>query len=169
MTEKDASLVLHWDGRLLPDLTGNRENSNSERLSILISSPDIQLEKLLPVPKLPAVTGAAMAHATIQTIREWHLEGRIEALCFDTTASNTGIHAGCCQLIEAELGSPLLSLVCRHHIMELLLAAVFKAVMAGSSGLDILLFKRFREQWSFIPVEGFLAFEEPRVEEYKEW
>jgi len=65
------------------------------------------LEKLLAVSKLPAATGTAMAHATIQIIREWHLEDRIEALCFDTTASNTGIHAGCCQLIEAELGRPL--------------------------------------------------------------
>ena len=41
--------------------------------------------------------------------------------------------------------------------------------MEGSSGPDIQLFKRFREQWSSIPVEGFLAFEEPRVDEYKEW
>jgi len=53
--------------------------------------------------------------------------------------------------------------------MELILAAVFKAVMAGSSGPDIQLFKRFREQWSFIPVEGFLAFGEPRVDDYNEW
>jgi hypothetical protein len=167
--EKDASLVLHWDGKLLPDLTGKGEGAKVERLPILISSPDMQFEKLLAIPKLPAGTGAAMAHATIQTVREWKLEDRVEALCFDTTASNTGIHSGCCQLIEVELGRPLLYLACRHHIMELILATVFKAVMAASSGPEIQLFKRFREQWSFIPVEGFLAFSEPRVDDYKEW
>jgi hypothetical protein len=131
--EKDASLVLHWDGKLLPDLTGGEEGLKVDRLPILVSSPDIEFEKLLAVPKLPSSTGAAMANETVRVIREWKLEERVEALSFDTTASNTGIHSGCCRLIEVELGRPLLHLACRHHIMELILAAVFKAVMASSN------------------------------------
>ena len=51
----------------------------------------------------------------------------VKVLSFDTTASNTGIHSGCCQLLGEALGRPLLHLACRHHIMELILAAVFKA------------------------------------------
>lgn len=52
--------------------------------------------------------------------------------------------------------------------MELILAAILKAVMAAS-GPDIQLFKRYREQWSFIPVEGVLAFSEPKVDDHSEW
>lgn len=47
---------------------------------------------------------------------------------------------------------------------------MFKAeILVASSGPDIQLFKRFREQWSFIPKDGFSAFVDPRVQEYKEW
>ena len=102
--KNDAALVLHWDGKLLPDLTGKGEGAKVERLPILISSPDIRFEKLLSITKLSVGTGAAMANAAIKTIKEWKLEEHVQALCFDTTSSNTGIHSGCCKLIEAELG-----------------------------------------------------------------
>jgi len=41
--------------------------------------------------------------------------------------------------------------------------------MAASSGPDIQLFKRFREQWSHIPKDGFSSFMNPRVNDYREW
>ena len=78
-------------------------------------------EKLLAVPKLPSNADAAMTKAIIQIIQEWKLEDRVKALSFDTTASNTGIHSGCCQLLGEALGRPLLHLACRYHIMELIL------------------------------------------------
>ena len=53
--------------------------------------------------------------------------------------------------------------------MELILGAVFKSVMAASSGPDIQVFKRFCEQWSFVPTQGFLAFGGPRVDNNREW
>jgi hypothetical protein len=60
-------------------------------LQILVSSPDIEFEKLLAIPKLSPRTGAAMANATVRIVQEWKLEERIEALSFDTTSSKTGI------------------------------------------------------------------------------
>jgi len=89
---KHASLVLHCDGKLLPNLTGKGEGEKVDRLPVLVSSPDIQYEKLLAVLKLHSGTGAAMANATVQIIREWKVEKYVEALSFDTTASNMGIH-----------------------------------------------------------------------------
>ncbi len=35
--------------------------------------------------KVAAGTGAAMANATIQTVKDWKLEERVTALCFETT------------------------------------------------------------------------------------
>ena len=140
-----------------------------DQLPVLLSSPALEFEKLLAVPKLPSSSGAAMAKAIVEIIQEWKLEDRVEALSFDTTASNTGIHSGCCQLLGEALGRPLLHLACRHHIMELILAAVFKAEMVASSGPDIPLFKRFREQWFCIPRAGFSVYVDPRLDEYRDW
>ena len=72
-----------------------------------------------------------MANATMRIIREWKVEEHVEAVSFGATASNTGVHSRFCQLIEEELGRPLLHLACRHHIMELILATAFKVDMAA--------------------------------------
>ena len=97
---EDASLVLHWEGKLLSDLTGNGECAEVGGLPILVSNPDIELtvDKLLAAPKLTSGTRAVMVN--VQIILERTLEKYVEALLFNTTAFNIGIHSGCCKLIE---------------------------------------------------------------------
>lgn len=80
----------------------------------------------------------------------WKIEEKIEALCFDTTGSNTGRINGACINIEKMFDRDLLYLPCRHHIFELVLKSCFDVLMGASSGPDINLFKRFRESWSTI-------------------
>jgi len=84
---------------------------------------------------------------------------RVGGLCFDTTASNTGKKAGACILLEEKLEHNMLYFACRHHIMELIIGAAFEktAGAGGSSGPEIKLFKRFRDQWEFIDKESFQA------------
>ncbi|KAG0724266.1 hypothetical protein GWK47_040937 [Chionoecetes opilio] len=124
--EHDAVFILHWDGKLLP---GSESQGHVDRLAIVVTSPSLEGEKLLAIPALPSGTGEAMASKVEETIRHWKFEDRVEGLCFDTTASNTGVHAGCCTLLEQKLGRPL-NLACRHHVMELILASAFKATFA---------------------------------------
>ena len=38
--------ALHWDGKLLPDLTGKENATHVNRLPILIVSPNVEYEKL---------------------------------------------------------------------------------------------------------------------------
>ena len=83
-------------------------------------------------------------------IQEWNLTDRSRFVCFDTTASNTGVHAGACVLLVEKLGRDLISLACRHHIMKLMVAKVFDTVMGPSSGPNIKLFQRFREYWGSV-------------------
>jgi len=71
-------------------------------------------------------------------------------MCFDTTSSNTGRLAGACVLLEQMLGKELLLLACRHHIMELIIGAVFKVCMGSSSSPEVPFFKRFREHWTSV-------------------
>lgn len=79
------AVVLHWDGKLLPDLTGKQ---TVDRLPIVITNNGS--EQLLGVPKLLQGTAKAQADAVYQHLVEWGLIDQVKAMCFDTTASNTG-------------------------------------------------------------------------------
>ncbi|GBO21154.1 hypothetical protein AVEN_169103-1 [Araneus ventricosus] len=48
------------------------------------------------------------------------------------------------------MNKKLLYLAGRHHIMELIIGAVFNKCMGFSSTPDVLLFKRFQAYWEFI-------------------
>ena len=51
-------------------------------------------------------------------------------------------------LLEQTLGRNLVSLVCRQHVMELIVARVFNNLMEASRGPGMRLFKRFAELWT---------------------
>ena len=71
-------------------------------------------------------------------------------MCFDTTSSNTGRLPGTCVLLEEKFERELLSLACRHHVMELVIGSVIQVCMGSSSCPDVPLFKRFQAQWAII-------------------
>jgi hypothetical protein len=141
----NTALTVHWDGKLMRDLTGIEK---VDRLPILVST--MGEKKLLDIPKLPSGTGQIIAQAVNNAIREWGLDNLVRAMCFDTTSSNTGRIAGACTILEQLLDRPLLHFGCRHHILELVLAAAFAVCMGPSSAPEILVFQRFRGQWPAI-------------------
>lgn len=135
-------IVVHWDGKLLPAL-----NTTVERLPIVVTSKDT--EQLLAVPSLESSTGEEQAQAIYNALREWELTDIVQALCCDTTASNTGRLNGACVLLEQKLQKDILYLPCRHHIYELVLRGVFEAKIPQiSSSPNVFLFKNFKQQWS---------------------
>lgn len=156
-------LTVHWDGKLMQDLTSHE---HVDRLPVLISG--VGVEQLLGVPKLPSGTGEAQASAVVNSLGEWGVADEVCALCFDTTASNTGHRSGACALIEQKLDRDLLYMACRHHVMELVVGAAFEKTVGSagaSTGPDILLFKRFKEQWPYIDRASFKpAASDPAVE-----
>lgn len=143
-------ITVHWDGKLMLDLTGRK---HVDRLPVIVTGDGVR--QMLGVPKLAAGTAEAQACAVMDCLEEWKLCDNVSSLCFDTTSSNTGKHGGACVLLERKIGRELLHLACRHHIMELVLSAAFKTVFGTSSGPDVLLFKRFRDQWDKIDKENF--------------
>ena len=90
------------------------------------------------------------AYAIHQVLQDWYVTERIAFMPFDNTASNTGLTNGACSLLEQKLSQELISLGCRHHIHELIVARVFDSVMGCSSGPDIQLLKRFMVAWTVI-------------------
>ena len=143
-------LTVHWDGKLMEDLTSKE---HVDRLPVLISG--VGVEQLLGVPKLSSGTGEAQAAAVISCLEKWDITDQVAALCFDTTASNTGHRSGACSIIEQKLDRDLLFLSCRHHVMELIVGAAFEKTTGASAGPEILLFKRFRDKWRFIDHTSF--------------
>ncbi|KAG0718091.1 hypothetical protein GWK47_053151 [Chionoecetes opilio] len=101
---EEPPLIVHWDGKLLPDLTGEGEGNLLDRLPIIVSSPALEKEKLLGMPKLPAGTGAAMATKVVEVLGEGGYQGEGGRYVFRHDASNTGIHTGCCRLLEEAFG-----------------------------------------------------------------
>lgn len=140
-----VSLTVHWDGKLIPALTGKEQ---VDRLPVLVSG--LGVNQLLAVPKLESGTGAAQADAVVNALQEWDITDRVAAMSFDTTSSNTGHISGTCTLIQQKLGRELLFLACRHHVLELLVGAVFRTCMVSTSGPEVLLFKRFGQKWSLM-------------------
>ena len=141
----NSPLVLHWDGKILANITGD---TLVDRLPIVVSG--VKIEQLLGVPQLVAGTGVLMAEAICRVIDEWGITDKVFGMCFDTTASNTGKHAGACVLIEKLLNRSLFHFACRHHVAEVILSGVFGSCFGASKGPDDLLFKRFQSRWQFI-------------------
>jgi hypothetical protein len=142
--DPEPPLIVHWDGKLLPDITGTEK---VDRLPVIVTGTNV--EQLLGVPKLASGTGQDQANAVVARLDEWGLRSKICGLCFDTTASNTGRHSGACVLIEQALGRNLLHFACRHHILEIVQEKVFTAlkITGATSGPDIAMFKLFKDHW----------------------
>lgn len=142
--DPDIRLTVHWDGKLIPALSGKY---NVDRLPVLVSG--FGVSQLLAVPLLESGTGENQAAAVVDALHEWNIADRVVAMSFDTTSSNTGQFSGACTLIQQKLEKDLMFLACRHHIMELLVGAAFSACMETiTSGPDVALFKRFAKKWS---------------------
>lgn len=89
--------------------------------------------------------------AILSQLDDWQLENRIRAICFDTTSVNTGERNGTCKKLRDKYNNKLLSLACRHHIMEIIISAVYSIALADESrSPNLNLFVRFKAEWNNI-------------------
>ena len=116
-------------------------------MQIVVSG--VNTEKLLAIPKLPVSTSELMGNAVVQTLQDWKgVPDWLAGLCFDTTSENTGINTGAITVIQrASFDKCLLLLAFRHHILEIISAAVFDKFLK-SSGPQIALFGHFKNSGS---------------------
>lgn len=107
-------------------------------------------DQILGIPKIIG-TGESEAKAVISVVLcEWKLNNQIKGLCFDTTASNTGINVGTYVKIEQLLQRELWNLSCCHHVLEIILSSVFLKAIRPSSGPNVEIFQNFCLKWSGI-------------------
>ena len=159
-------LVLHWDGKLLPQAFNTW--SVEERIALVFSGVDF--EEILGVPVASDGTGQEVAKTVFTEVERLELRDRIIGLSFDTTAANSGMLKGACIHIESLLDRPLLWLACRHHVYEVVLKHVFDECCGRASGPEIFEFKRFQMRWKVMdrrPYCTLLDQEEPLNDFYE--
>lgn len=168
-TASECPLVVHWDGKIMKNTTKEANNvitaTNTDRLAVVVTGHKI--EKVLGISKLMSGEGEAQANATYQLLQLWNIADFVVGMSFDTTSSNTGVVKGSCSLLEKRLGRNLLHLACRHHIYEIIVAALFDNLFGPSSGPNIPLFQKFQKAWPTVNKIDFTALEDVRLEEEK--
>ena len=117
-------LAVQWDGKLFPDIS---DIEKVDRLPVLVSgNGQVQL-----LAKLPSTTEAAQAQAVFDVLQKINLDKKVEAMCFNTTSSNTGCHKGACVILEQLLGQDLLHIGCHYYILEILAKTAFQEIMGS--------------------------------------
>ncbi|GBM90477.1 hypothetical protein AVEN_75854-1 [Araneus ventricosus] len=140
-------MTLHWNGKLLPALSARK--SKEERLPIVISYG--LKEQLIALPRLDNSTGKEQTQAVWKAILDWNLEDKVQILCCDTTASNTGRFNEACTLLEQKFNREILFFACRHHVYELVLKAIFEVkIKQVTTSPDIPLLKTLKDNWKNI-------------------
>ena len=124
--------MIHWDGKLITELTGKQKQ---DRLPVFVSVKGIS--QLLTVAKLSAEKAIAQAQAVVNAVKDWQIDSQLQAMCCDTTSSNTGRLNGTCINTEQSLNKQLLFLTCRHHMLKLIIGAVFTACIGTLSGPEV--------------------------------
>lgn len=85
----------------MPDLTAGNNLIVTDRLAIVLTGGGIS--KLLGVPKMCNGTGRAQADTVYSALLDWNVVDQVKGMCFDTTASNTGVRNVACNYIESIL------------------------------------------------------------------
>ncbi|ESO04332.1 hypothetical protein HELRODRAFT_191761 [Helobdella robusta] len=138
----NTSLVVHFDGKLLPNFDG----VNIDCLPIVVSGKNVK--KLIAIPKVGG-TGINIGTTIVQLLQNWEgVSNWLAGLCFDTS-SNTGIHTGAITIIQKSFNKHFLFLACRHHIFKIIGTALFDLFFT-LSGPQIAIFNRFKDQWPSI-------------------
>ena len=87
-------LTIHWDGKLMEDLTGKQ---HVDRLPVLVSG--VGVDQLLGVPNTTG-TGRDQARCVVEVLTEWDRTDLVVALALDTTSANTGHPSDACAVID---------------------------------------------------------------------
>ena len=87
---KHKFFVLHWDGKIIQYINGTTE----ERLAIALSAPNFIPGQFLAAPVIANGKGNTMANCVHEITTEYGFLNEVEAMVFDTTASNTGVYKG---------------------------------------------------------------------------
>lgn len=98
----DSPLVLHWDGKMLPNSNLDRK---VDRIAVVVTGKGVS--QTLDIPFLEqSATGKTQADLVLKTVATWkNVPDKIKFLCSDTTSVNSGRIKGTRVWIEKLTGN----------------------------------------------------------------
>ena len=140
-----SGLAVHADGKKLDE-----HGTVTERFPIALSGFEGGEARIIEIPKIDNGQGITMANATLAALKAVNADTKIVAVVGDTTSSITGIHSGMFRKLEDLIGRPVLKTPCRHHSIDLLQGAAFKALFGPTKSPARSDFVTFRKAWPTI-------------------
>lgn len=161
-----------FDHQSTRKLTGKYEG-NSHRLAIVWYSDG--KHNVIGMPEMPNKTAGSQLVAIRQSFEDFGIENdQVVALTCDNENTNTGIHRGTCTMLENALNKPLLRLMCRHHILEIIIKDVYNHLFTSDTPNNIFylmlrgIWAELRENdFSFEPFNEDNFFEDMDLEAYE--
>lgn len=152
IASSDEKVIIHFDGKKFAKINGKHLGVDSRMIAMCHTrTGDIPLG----LPTLESGTAQSYVNEIIGLSENSNLIGRIVGLVCDTTAVNTGERGGVWAVFEAETGTEILHLACRHHVKEILLAAAFMASFGKMEAPTITIFDQLKMEWSYIKERGY--------------
>lgn len=147
LSNSEDKIIVQFDGKSYPKLN-ERHIGSDERIIVLSHTQKGDIPLGLFVVETHSASNCAITVS--DAIKKNNLTNRIVGMVSDTENVNTGRTNGACVQIEQKLQKPLLHLMCRHHIFEVVLKDVFEAVFGRSSGPKVKTFDILNENWPYI-------------------
>lgn len=142
-----------FDHQKMKQLSG-KYCEKEDRLALLWHSNFV--DKLLSIDKMPNKTGTSQFRSIKSACESYEIESeRIVALTCDNAITNTGNENGTCSLLEADLFKDFLRLMCRHHILEIMLKCVYKLLFKSGAPTNVF-HLILSERWSDIKNNSFI-------------
>ena len=159
-------LSLHIDGKQVTHLD---EDTNititTERIAVSITSPDLAEtdDILLGVVKSSSSKGEDQAECVLELLMFFDIQPeQIFAICNDTTASNTGRHAGANVILSEVLQKSLAWFMCRRHILEVHISHFMEALTGvKTKGPRREIYLRLKNAWPVLKPKLEACLEEP--------
>ena len=124
------NLTIHFDGKKTTEIKSTGAKISQENLAVHVSyTPGYEEGRLLGIPKMGDGKGNTIKDAVVKAVTDHQLQDNVVALCFDTTAANTGKRKGAAVLIEEELNCKCAYFGCRHHVSELICGGIYQTTL----------------------------------------
>lgn len=147
LTDSNHKIIVQFDGKTYPRLNQRHVGSDG-RIIVLCHTENGDVA--LGLFTVNSHTGYECAICVTSAIERNCLNDRIVGMICDTENVNTGRFIGACTEIERLLEKYLLHLICRHHVLEVVLKHVFETIFGKSSGPTVTTFDMLKESWGYI-------------------
>lgn len=152
ISSSDEKVVIHFDSKKFAKINQKHIGQDSRMVAVCHTST-----KSVPLglPILESGTAVSYSNELIGLCDNYNLTQRVIGLICDTVVTNTGELGGVCVLFENDVKAEMLCITCRHHILEVLLSAAFRATLGPVDAPRLTIFEQLKAEWSNLKEHGY--------------